>query len=968
VSTPYHAAYWAHLLVARDPSGSVESLSRSIANARLDLNPHQVEAALFALRSPLSKGVLLADEVGLGKTIEAGLVIAQRWAERRRRILIVVPATLRTQWQSELRSKFFLESLVLDGTTYAEARRTSPGSPFDRDDAIVIASYHFVAAKAEEIARVPWSLVVVDEAHRLRNVFRSSNKMARSIAEATSAAPKLLLTATPLQNSLMELYGLASVIDPHLFGDVATFREQFLHDEDEERRNRLLRARLGSIVVRTLRKQVVEYVPFTRRVPITQDFFPSDDEQRLYDDVSDYLRREVLVALPRSQRTLITLVLRKLLASSTVAIAATLRRLADRLERTAQGDDPSEIDELDEFEGLDELADELDMDNAPIGDPGDASDRSAARRESRRREEIAELRSFAAHAESIASNAKSDALLPALALAFERAEALGAPRKAVVFTESRRTQDFLAELLERSGYAGKVVLLNASNSDPASAEIYGRWIAVHRDSDRSTGSRAVDMKTAIVEHFRDHAEILVATEAAAEGINLQFCALVVNFDLPWNPQRIEQRIGRCHRYGQKHDVVVVNFINRRNEADQRVFQLLSEKFQLFDGIFGASDEVLGALESGVDIERRIAEVYRSCRTTEEIASAFEALQRELDEEIQSRLRETRAALFEHFDEDVRGRLRVHRDKTTETLSNRERWLLDLARYELADDATFEDDRPRFHYHGRRAHLEGRSAGADVSAGSYHLDWREAERLGDHFFRQDHPLAARCIEDAMGRPLEPARITVDLSGSGRSISALKPFVGRSGWISATKLAIASCDSSEFVLLTGTIEPERAGGRPEPLDDEMCRKLLSLPARIEGEAIGRPALDEARDTQIALRLRQADERAGRLLDEETLKLDRWSDDLKLGLERELRELDREITDARRESTAAMSLEDKLAAQRRIKSLEATRTSKRRELFEAQDAIDRERDELIAATERQLRRSHLVVPLFEAQWRLM
>ena len=111
------------------------------------------------------------------------------------------------------------------------------------------------------------------------------------------------------------------------------------------------------------------------------------------------------------------------------------------------------------------------------------------------------------------------------------------------------------------------------------------------------------MRSALVDYFRDNGRIMIATEAAAEGINLQFCSLVVNYDLPWNPQRIEQRIGRCHRYGQEHDVVVVNFLNRRNEADKRVFQLLSEKFRLFDGVFGASDEVLGALESGVDIER-----------------------------------------------------------------------------------------------------------------------------------------------------------------------------------------------------------------------------------------------------------------------------------------------------------------------------------------------------------------------------
>jgi SNF2 family DNA or RNA helicase len=143
------------------------------------------------------------------------------------------------------------------------------------------------------------------------------------------------------------------------------------------------------------------------------------------------------------------------------------------------------------------------------------------------------------------------------------------------------------------------------------------------------------MKAAIVDEFRDHATLLLATESAAEGVNLQFCSIVINYDLPWNPQRIEQRIGRCHRYGQKCDVLVVNFLNRKNEADRRVFELLDQKFNLFKGVFGASDDVLGAVESGVDLEKRIAAIYQDCRTSDEIRTAFDALQRELDETIQA---------------------------------------------------------------------------------------------------------------------------------------------------------------------------------------------------------------------------------------------------------------------------------------------------------------------------------------------
>ena len=169
--------------------------------------------------------------------------------------------------------------------------------------------------------------------------------------------------------------------------------------------------------------------------------------------------------------------------------------------------------------------------------------------------------------------------------------------KAIIFTESRRTQDYLFQVLQSTEFKNKVVLFNGTNADPLSKSLYQTWIERHAGSDRVSGSPTADMRAALVDAFRDDATIMIATEAAAEGVNLQFCNLVVNYDMPWNPQRIEQRIGRCHRYGQKFDVVVVNFLNKSNAADVRVYELFGEKFRLFDGVFGASDEVLGAVES-----------------------------------------------------------------------------------------------------------------------------------------------------------------------------------------------------------------------------------------------------------------------------------------------------------------------------------------------------------------------------------
>ena len=233
-------------------------------------------------------------------------------------------------------------------------------------------------------------------------------------------------------------------------------------------------------------------------------------------------------------------------------------------------------------------------------------------------------------------------------MGFAKAREFGADEKAIIFTESRRTQSYLLRVLANSPFADHIVLFNGTNTDEGSKAIYREWLARHNGSDRVTGSKTADMRSALVDYFRERGKIMIATEAGAEGINLQFCAMVVNYDLPWNPQRIEQRIGRCHRYGQKHDVVVVNFINQENEADQRVYQLLSEKFQLFEGVFGASDEVLGVIEAGVDFEKRIAGIYQQCRQTGEIKAAFDQLQHELTLEINQAMTHTRQTIAGKF--------------------------------------------------------------------------------------------------------------------------------------------------------------------------------------------------------------------------------------------------------------------------------------------------------------------------------
>ena len=486
-------------------------------------------------------------------------------------------------------------------------------------------------------------MMVIDEAHKLRNAYRPSNVLGQSIKWALEDTRKLLLTATPLQNSLMELFGLCSIIDDYIFGDSRSYRQNYVNDDDIEG----LKTRLRGFCKRTLRRQVLAYIPFTNRKAITIRFAQADKEYVLYRDVTDFLQEPESYAIPTSQRSLITLVIRKILSSSSYALITTLETIKKRLEqlRDKQPVQDNIIDTLLDDEALDD--EELEEIEAK-SETDETQDKDKKIDLEKLKNEISRIDNFIEQAKAIKVDSKTSRLKEAIERGFSEAAKMNARRKVIVFTESRRTQSYLKDYLDVNGYTGRAVIFNGTNTDPESKKIYEQWFAANQNTGRISGVQAADRRNAILEHFRDHAEILIATESAAEGINLQFCSLVINYDLPWNPQRIEQRIGRCHRYGQEHDVVVINFLNERNDVDRRVYELLEYKFKLFDGVFGASDEVLGSLESGVDFEKEVLKIYQECRKPAEIMSAFVALQKKMDEEIQNRLKETREILIEHL--------------------------------------------------------------------------------------------------------------------------------------------------------------------------------------------------------------------------------------------------------------------------------------------------------------------------------
>jgi hypothetical protein len=533
-----------------------------------------------------------------------------------------------------------------------------------------------------------------------------------------------------------------------------------------------------------------------------QEFIPSQEEQKLYDLVTAYLQRPTLYALPASQRQLMTLILRKLLASSTYAISDTFLGLAKKLEvRVKEASIQNNVTQplYDDFDQMDEIVDEWEEESEDGDEEEKLKEPLTPEQLMELKEELASLRSFYELGKSIERNSKGDVLLTALRRGFaaakdaqEKQGAASLQQKALIFTESRRTQDYLLHILEQTEFAGKLVLFNGSNNDTKSNAIYQRWLSQYAGTDKISGSPTADKRAALVDYFRHEAEIMIATEAAAEGINLQFCNLIVNYDLPWNPQRIEQRIGRCHRYGQKFDVVVVNFLNRKNAADQRVYDLLDQKFRLFDGVFGASDEVLGAVESGVDFEKRIASIYQKCRTSEQIEEQFDALQKELEDVVDNAKQTAREELLNNFDQEVIEKVKI---ESSNYLGRVEEHLWKLTKYALNGYAEFNDTAMNFKLKHNPYPEE------DILTGLYKLGSRTEEA---NVYRLGSPLAQKLLEQAKHFATPYTKLVFDITGGGKIISILKPLVGKSGWVRCVKQSVMTFELEDHLLFVGLLE--------------------------------------------------------------------------------------------------------------------------------------------------------------------
>ncbi len=952
--TDYQSKYFAHELQRSYANDHVGKLAGLLFDAQVEPKPHQIDAALFALQTPFLKGVILADEVGLGKTIEAGIVISQYWAERKRKILIITPSSLRQQWSQELLEKFFLPSTLIDSLSLKNYRKDHGVSQL-QSDGVFICSYEFANANVA-LLQCGWDLVVADEAHKLRNYWTGRAKVAGSIAEIFKWSQKaLLLTATPLQNKLEELYGLVSVFDPKYFYSLDAFKERYVNTKNHS--DSLyddLADRVRQISKRTLRQDAEKYIKYTKRIPLTVAFTPSYDERRLYDLVNAYLQRDELFAFAKSQKHLSALILRKRLGSSTYAVASTLENIANRLSdeltsgrrRDNRGglfiDDELTADEIEEFE------------ETPEGKTS-VVEKSEIQL---MREEVAELREYAALARSIKINQKSVKLREAVELGFEKLREIGAPEKAIIFTDSTKTQDYLSQVLKDYGYGEGLVLFNGSNNSPEATAIYKAWLVKNKDTDLITTSESANRRKALVDYFRDEGKIMIATEAAAEGINLQFCSMIVNYDLPWNPQRVEQRIGRCHRFGQKFNVIVVNFSNKGNIAEERILELLTNKFRLFESVFGASDQILGSIEDGLDFEKHIADILNRCTTEAEIEAGFKELEQKYAQEISEEMKTAKTKVFDNLDPHVQDRLKEYDKQSGEVLNNFEKLLLDVTRHELRDDAEFHD--------GGKVFTLNRAPKKDIATGKYFF---KTEPIADaRQYRYNGELAQHVVAQAQGHACPPNKLVFSIEDSSRVSTAVKKLHGNYGTLLIKKVTFGMKakfdDVSESYMLAAAITNDG-----EVLDGEYVRDILSLRCVdiTNSNTIDESAFDEPIEQQIQQLEKEVQKRNSKYYDQQEEIIYRNNQDQKAASEAKIREFRLKEKEARRkarvEADPMQQLEYKKEARKWEQKAEAEDDRARDERRSNRDKAD----EYLDFIEQSLKGNKAVEDIFCIEWEI-
>lgn len=931
---PLTAKYFYSMLDLKQSGNTVDRIGTTLFNSHIKLTPHQIEAALFAFKSPLNKGCILADEVGLGKTIEAGIVLAQLWSEHKRKILIVAPASLMRQWASELFDKFNLPSIIMDRKQYNLLKKQGYVNPFVIKDNIIICSYQMCASSQDDVRLADFNLCVIDEAHKLRNVWTGKNVTSQAIKTALSNTKKMLLTATPIQNNVMDLYGLTSLIDDNIFGDYQIYREKYYRNYAENLLE--LRDRLSHFVHRTLREQVQPYIRFTKRIPKTFHFTQTPDEIKVYDEIRKLLLNsdEESYLIPSKQKHLLLLILCKLMGSSVHSIVYTLEIMKKRLITLLN----TGVDN-----GLDEIITE---DVLEDDDSIDESEETVKIDVEKLKKEINNLTNIIQLAQKVKVESKYLALRDAMDYGIKFLKELGANEKVLIFTESRRTQNYLYKSLVNDGY-DEVLLFNGSNNDEISLKIYEEWCAKPENQEKLNNSKSINMRQAIIDYFRTKGKILIATGAGAEGLNLQFCSMVINYDLPWNPQVVEQRIGRCHRFGQEHDVVVINFISSSNVVEQRIFELLSSKFRVFNEIFGSSDSILGTLEDGIDLQKAIIDIYTKCRTVEEINNAFDSIQEQYKEVIDESMKKTRQDLLDNFDEDLQAYFADVLDTTKASVSKIVQLFWELTKIILFNKAKFNDETRTFIYKDESYALSSKE-------GPF-IDYNMVSMLGKNVMQ-----AASTIQQQEGH------IIFDITNYPYQITNIQELKGKKGYISFNRITIDSFEHEEYVFFTGFLEDGTQ------LDEDTLAKMFRLStAESQIEAIDEHIRERLTADAIQYSKKliiESEEKNNKLLNDEIIRINKWAEDKIESVQLRVESMRNERKNLQKQSDIAESTFERRQFEEEISKLSKKIKMAWLELADAEDEIEEQRKNMIKKLRDQMMKSSSMSNVFIASFEIV
>jgi hypothetical protein len=930
--------------------------SGAARRGRIDPNPHQIDAVMFALGRLPEGGCILADEVGLGKTIEAGLVIAQRLAEGAKRVLLIVPTSLVPQWQTELQELFMIE--------------TRDGSSEALDEVGTFVVSRDWAGNENGATRLkgvePFDLCIIDEAHEIfAGIHKRYDKdglylqgsreavMAHRVREAiVPPTPIVLLTATPIQNSLAELWGLVQYVEPTgtLLGNLATFRQVFCDGDDRllsPEQAGELKERLDLVLKRTLRRDAQPFLehPFVPRRARLYEYEMTAEERTLYDDVTAYLLEPDLCAFTGSSRRLLLIGFHRRMASSSKALAASLGNVARRLERYLEAARKREEVPAEDFvrEEFADLEDEGLTELRAYGSEGatrvdDAEDAPKLKHQPipRIEAELARVRQFCDRAERLPYDSKAAALLQAVKTTQEWASKSGASGKIVVFTESRVTQQYLRTLLMKDGNVPDedITLFSSTNDSPRATQALAHW-EKEVESHRSRKSkRQVAVRAALVHEFRERSRVFISTEAGAKGLNLQFCETVINYDLPWNPQRIEQRIGRCHRYGQKKEVTVINFTARDNEAERLTFEILSRKLDLFGTVLDASDQVLhesgteapetlvGALGAG--FEKSLCEIYERARTREELEAEIRRLRDETEgikQRFNQELERTAGVIETRFHERVRQRFKHIQETLPAELAK-----LD-ARVEYIVLAYLDAQGAAYRVFDADAEGSGGSRGQRVLAiqpgGALPEPFDDGMRVSLNGARRGdaiealhaaHPLVEAAVKEARAATNKPFTVTIDVAGT-----AFAERPGQRGVLLVERLSYSGFEAFEQLLVVGALEDETllVGEQAEAL---LQRPMVDRGAFASPLALRDLLLDDALEEAMFLDQESVSAEAQTRFETTLSQLDRYIADQTLVLERRRRALEQRIGAAEESRDAAVGATARAHAEERLRLFES------------------------------------------------